>query len=196
MNVLTTALADALVFVPTPHTDERGFFSRTYDAAVGRRHGLPPERFVQDSQSRSGFGVLRGLHGRSGDGEGKLVRCARGAVHDVIVDARPDAATFGQWTSFRLDDVSMRQLYVPPGFLHGFQVLTEVADVCYRIDREHDPSENISVRFDDPDLAVSWPAPVTLMSDNDRVAGSWADLVAVLGAGESPASGVSGASDR
>jgi dTDP-4-dehydrorhamnose 3,5-epimerase len=182
MQVRTTSIAEVLVFVPTPHRDHRGLFTRTFDADIAGAHGLRPESFLQDSQSRSVQGALRGLHGRSGRGEAKLVRCARGAVHDVIVDARPASPTFGRHEAFRLDDEEFWHLYIPPGMLHGFQALTADADVCYRIDRPHDATEDVSVRYDDPDLAISWPLPVTAISDRDAAAGSWAELRAVLDA--------------
>ncbi|HEY8524102.1 MAG TPA: dTDP-4-dehydrorhamnose 3,5-epimerase [Acidimicrobiales bacterium] len=180
MQVRTTSLAGVLVFVPTPHRDDRGFFTRTFDAAAAATHGLEPATFVQDSQSRSGRGTLRGLHTRAGRGEAKLVRCARGAVHDVVVDARPGSPTFGRHEAFRLDDERFWHVYIPSGLLHGFQVLSDVADVCYRIDTEHDPTEDRAVRYDDPDLAIDWPLPVTGLSPRDAAAGSWADHVASL----------------
>ncbi|MFI6816910.1 dTDP-4-dehydrorhamnose 3,5-epimerase family protein [Nonomuraea sp. NPDC050328] len=176
MRAEKTEFEGLMLFVPTPHRDDRGFFSRTFDAAVAEEAGLDPWAFVQDSQSRSSHGILRGLHGRSGKGEAKLVRCARGAILDVVVDARPGSPTFGRHQSFRLDDHNLACLYVPRGFLHGFQVLTELADVCYRIDREHDPAEDLSVRFDDPDLGIAWPFPPRGLSARDLAAGSWADL--------------------
>jgi len=176
MELSPTDLPGVLLFLPTPHRDERGLFTRTFDAARARAAGLDPAAFCQDSQSRSRGGVVRGLHGRLGLGEGKLVRCARGAVHDVVVDARPGSPSFGRQQSFRLDDVSFAHLYVPAGFLHGFQALTEWTDVCYRIDREHDPTEDVGVRYDDVDLAVNWPLPVTMLSERDAAAGSWRDL--------------------
>lgn len=178
MRVETTPLDDVLVFRPSPHRDDRGFFSRTFDAEVAAAHGLDPGAFVQDSQSRSEHGTLRGLHGRGGEGEAKLVRCARGAILDVIVDARPTSPTFGRHGAFRLDDEDLRVLYVPRGFLHGFQVLSDLADICYRIDRPHDPSEDLSVRYDDPDLAIAWPMAAGVLSARDREAGSWRDLTA------------------
>jgi dTDP-4-dehydrorhamnose 3,5-epimerase len=176
MQVRTTSLAGVMVFVPTPHHDDRGFFTRTFDAEVAARHGVDPTSFVQDSQSRSRRGVLRGLHGRSGEGEAKLVRCAHGAVHDVVVDARPGSPTFGRHEVFRLDDDQFWHLYVPPGLLHGFQAVTDAADVCYRIDRAHDPSADVAVRYDDPDLAIAWPLAVTAISKRDDAAGTWAKL--------------------
>jgi len=176
MQVRTTSLAGVMVLVPTPHHDDRGFFTRTFDAEVAARHGVDPTSFVQDSQSRSRRGVLRGLHGRSGEGEAKLVRCSNGAVHDVVVDARPGSPTFGRHEVFRLDDDQFWHLYVPPGLLHGFQAVTDAADVCYRIDRAHDPSADLAVRYDDPDLAIAWPLAVTAISERDAAAGTWAKL--------------------
>ncbi|MET9063519.1 dTDP-4-dehydrorhamnose 3,5-epimerase family protein [Streptosporangium sandarakinum] len=176
MRVERTAIDGVLLFVPTPHRDDRGLFTRTFDAVVAERAGLDAAAFVQDSQSRSRRGTIRGLHGRSGRGEAKLVRCARGAVHDVLVDARPDSPTFGERISVLLDDESFVTLYVPPGLLHGFQALTEQTDVCYRIDREHDPVEDLSVRYDDPALGIDWPLPVSAISDRDLSAGSWERL--------------------
>ena len=180
MQVRTASIGGVLVFVPTPYRDDRGFFTRTFDADIAAVHGLDPRGFVQDSQSRSEGGTLRGLHGRSGRGEAKLVRCARGAIHDVVVDARPDSPTFGEVEAFRLDDEDFWHLYIPPGLLHGFQVLSEWADVCYRIDRPHDPTQDLSVRYDDPELAIRWPLPVVALSSRDSAAGSWTDLRADL----------------
>ncbi|AUN38708.1 dTDP-4-dehydrorhamnose 3,5-epimerase [Tsukamurella tyrosinosolvens] len=184
MRIEQTDLADVLLLVPTPHADDRGLFTRTFDAEIFDAHLGEPgaaARFVQDSQSRSMRGVLRGMHGRSGRGEAKLVRCAHGAVHDVLVDARPYSPTFGRSQAFRLDDEAFRTLYVPPGFLHGFQALTDVADVCYRIDRPHDPSEDLAVHHADPELALQWPLAASIVSARDRAAGSWADLRSRLG---------------
>ena len=180
MRVETTELADVLVLVPQPFRDDRGLFTRTFDTEIFDAAVGEPGRaasFQQDSQSRSGEGVIRGMHGRAGRGEAKLVRCANGAVHDVLVDIRRDSPTFGKQQAFRLDDTDFRHLYVPPGFLHGFQALTATADVCYRIDRPHDPAEDLGVAYDDPELAIAWPLPVTVVSARDAAAGSWATLV-------------------
>jgi dTDP-4-dehydrorhamnose 3,5-epimerase len=171
MEVRTTSIDGVLLFVPTPHHDDRGLFTRTFDTAIAADYGIDATRFTQDSQSRSHLGVLRGLHGRSGAGEAKLVRCAHGAVSDVVVDARRSSPTFGRHEAFRLDDERFAQLYIPPGMLHGFQALSEIADVCYRIDRWHDPTEDIAVRHNDPDLGIHWPLPVSHISDRDRTAG-------------------------
>jgi len=169
-----------LLFVSTPHRDDRGFFTRTFDASIAEEHGLDAAAFRQDSQSRSRQGTIRGMHGRLGVGEAKLVRCARGAVHDVLVDARPESPTFEKQIAVRLDDESFATLYVPPGFLHGFQALTVEADVCYRIDREHDPSADVAVRYDDSQLGIAWPLPVSAMSERDRTAGSWSQALSLI----------------
>lgn len=185
MRVETTPLRDVLLFLPTPHRDDRGFFTRTFDteifdAAIDEHTTLATRAgdFRQDSQSRSAAGVLRGMHGRGGRGEAKLVRCARGAVQDVLVDARPDSPTRGRWMDVVLDDVDCAHLFVPPGLLHGFLTLGESADVCYRIDRPHQPGEDVGVRWDDPDLAIAWRGTPTTVSERDASAGSWRDLVA------------------
>lgn len=180
MRIEQTHLADVVVLAPQPSRDERGLFTRTFDAAIFDDYiGTPgaSATFVQDSQSRSVQGVVRGMHGRSGRGEAKLVRCAHGAVHDVLVDIRRNSPTFGKQQAFLLDDNDFRHLYVPPGFLHGFQALTPVADVCYRIDRPHDPREDIGVAYDDPDLRIGWPRSVTVVSARDAQAGSWKELL-------------------
>ena len=188
VRVENTELDDVLLFTPEPFRDGRGLFTRTFDAqifddAVASRpsSGRPVRAadFVQDSQSRSVRGVIRGMHCRSGDGEAKLVRCARGAIYDVLVDVRRASTTFGRKQAFRLDDVSFSHLFVPPGFLHGFQAITD-CDVCYRIDRGHDPTEDLAVAYDDPSLGIEWPLPVSAVSPRDASAGSWETLLRCL----------------
>ena len=175
MDVHRTVIDGVIQFVPRA-ADAHGFRTVTLDAAVAAAHGVDTTRFVQDSQSRSVRGVVRGMHGRLGRGESKLVRCAHGAMHDIVVDARPESPTFGRVASFLLDDTDMRHLYIPAGCLHGFQALTPTVDTCYKIDTPHDPSEDASVRFDDPELGIRWPLPIGPMSAKDRAAGSWAEL--------------------
>ncbi|MFC4001651.1 dTDP-4-dehydrorhamnose 3,5-epimerase [Prauserella oleivorans] len=172
------AVAGAYLFEPTPHADERGFFSRTFDRDVARSAGIDPDAFVQDSVSRSHRGVVRGLHLRSGAGEAKLVRCSFGEVFDVIVDLRPDSPTFLGQASFRLSGETQASLYIPAGCAHGFQALSEPADVSYRIDRAHDPAEDVTIAFDDPELGIPWPVPVTLLSERDRTAPRLAEVLA------------------
>ena len=113
---------------------------------------------------------MRGLHLRRGAGESKLVRCSYGVVFDVIVDLRPSSPTYRNWESFELHGDEQVSLYVPAGCAHGFQALTEPADVSYRIDRPHDPTEDVTIAFDDPELAISWPLAVAAMSQRDREA--------------------------
>jgi dTDP-4-dehydrorhamnose 3,5-epimerase len=172
----------ALLFIPQPHVDERGFFSRTFDVDIARSAGIDPGAFVQDSLSRSARGVIRGMHLRSGQGESKLVRCSYGMAFDVVVDLRPASPTYGNWESFELADKEQTTLYVPAGCAHGFQALTDPADVSYRIDRPHDPTEDVSIAFDDPELAIPWPLPVSIMSKRDSEAPSFAQVKAGLAA--------------
>jgi dTDP-4-dehydrorhamnose 3,5-epimerase len=169
-----------MLFRPTPHVDERGFFSRTFDWDIMRSAGIDPAGFAQDSLSRSRRGVIRGMHVRKGAGEAKLVRCSYGAIFDVIVDLRPGSPTYRNWESFELRDDEQVSLYVPAGCAHGFQALTDPADVSYRIDRPHDPSEDVSIAFDDPELGILWPLPVTIISQRDRAASSLAIAVKLM----------------
>jgi dTDP-4-dehydrorhamnose 3,5-epimerase len=174
-------IAGAVLFRPEPHVDERGFFSRTFDADIARAAGIDPGGFVQDSLSRSARGVIRGMHLRSGKGESKLVRCSYGAVFDIVIDLRPASATCGNWEGFELRDDEQATLYVPAGCAHGFQALTDPADVSYRIDRPHDPTEDLSIAFDDPELGIPWPLPVSIMSKRDKDAPSLAKVKLLLG---------------
>jgi dTDP-4-dehydrorhamnose 3,5-epimerase len=186
MRVDSTSLHEVLLMTPEAFHDDRGWFTRTFDTAIFDRAAedagiaVRSGDFTQDSQSRSRRGVVRGMHGRGGRGEAKLVRCARGSVVDVLVDIRPGSPTFGEQATFELDDELHAHLYVPPGFLHGFQVTSDWADVCYRIDRPHEPGEDLGVAHDDPDLAIAWPEPVTVVSQRDRSAGSWTTLRSTL----------------
>jgi dTDP-4-dehydrorhamnose 3,5-epimerase len=175
-----TRIAGVLEFTPTPHRDDRGFFSRTFDADVAREAGVDPDGFLQDSMSRSRRGVVRGLHVRVGDGESKLVRCSSGQLFDVVVDLRPGSPTHLQWQSFVLDGELQNSVYVPAGCAHGFQALTEPADTAYRIDRRHDAHEDLTIAHDDPQLGIPWPLPVTAMSRSDATAPPLAQLSSAL----------------
>jgi dTDP-4-dehydrorhamnose 3,5-epimerase len=182
MEIIETPIKDLIMFRPTPSRDERGYFSRTLDVNVLADAGIDPTGFKQENQSRSYQGVVRGLHGRSGDGEAKLVRCAHGAVLDVAIDTRPGSDTFGQMMTFLLDDQLCTQVYIPRGFLHGYQALTAVTDFVYRIDDFYGPNQDVTVNYNDPDLAVPWPAPITLVSKRDRENGiSWPEYKKQLG---------------
>ncbi len=176
MQFANTAIRGLVHFAGPVHRDARGFFSRTFDVATAQEAGIDPDAFVQDSLSRSEQGVIRGLHLRVGRGEGKLVRCSSGAVFDVVVDLRPTSPTYRTWLSFDLDGEVQNSIYIPPGCAHGFQALTQPADTSYRINRPHDPSEDLTIAHDDPELAIPWPLPVTLMSEADRTARPLSDL--------------------
>jgi dTDP-4-dehydrorhamnose 3,5-epimerase len=173
-------IAGALLFTPAPHADERGFFCRTFDAQVMRSAGIDPAGFIQDSISRSARGVVRGLHVRRAKGEAKLVRCSYGAIFDVVVDMRPASPTYRNWESFDLNDGNQASLYVPAGCAHGFQAVSDPADVSYRIDRAHDPAEDVSVAFDDPELAIPWPLAAAAVSPRDSNAPSFAAAAGLL----------------
>jgi len=180
MEHAPTAIPGLVEFRPTPIADERGFFCRTFDADVARTAGLDPDAFAQDSLSRSRLGVVRALHLRVGQGEGKLVRCSHGRVFDVVVDLRPDSSAYRTWLSFELDGDRQNSVFIPPGCAHGFQALTTVADTSYRIDRPHDPAEDLTIAWNDPELAIPWPLPVSTMSEKDAAASPLAGLTAEL----------------
>ena len=180
MRVRLGELHGVLVFEPSPVSDDRGFFTRTFDAKAAADAGLDVASFVQDSQSRSARGVVRGLHYRTDGGEGKLVRCSYGAVYDVAVDLRPWSPTYLRHQAVVLDDTDHVSVFLPAGLAHGFQALTDVADVCYRIDAEYRPEAEAGIAWDDPQLAIPWPQPTTVLSDRDRRHPSLADVIAQL----------------
>jgi dTDP-4-dehydrorhamnose 3,5-epimerase len=181
MKALPGELDGVIVFEPRPICDERGFFTRTFDAEVATSAGVDPRTLVQDSQSRSSLGVVRGLHLRTDGGEGKLVRCSSGAIFDVAVDLRPASPTYRTWMSIVLDDVDHRSVWLPAGLAHGFQVLSETADVCYRIDRVHQAEYDAAICPDDPELAIPWPLTVRGLSARDAAAPSLAVVEPMLG---------------
>jgi dTDP-4-dehydrorhamnose 3,5-epimerase len=141
------------------HGDERGFFLETYRRSVLAESGVDVE-FVQDNHSRSRRGIVRGMHFQLG--MAKLIRCARGAIFDVVVDLRRGSPTFGLWEGFELDDSNHHQVYCPDGFAHGFCVVSEVADVIYKTSSYYDPELEGGFTFDDPDIAIEWPAGLEL----------------------------------
>ena len=169
---LDTELPDIALIEPEVHGDERGFLVETYRAEAMKLVGIDVD-FVQENHSRSSARVLRGLHLQRG--QAKLVRCARGLIFDVAADLRPDSPTYKRWEGYELDDVEHRQLFIPDGFGHGFCVLSDEADVIYRLSSYYDP-----------EVAVHWPITDPLLSDRDRNAPSLADLAAsgsALGSG-------------
>ena len=174
MERLPTKLSGSVLLQPTVYGDARGFFLETYRRNVLAEMGIVDE-FVQDNHSRSRGGVIRGMHFQPG--MAKLVRCARGAIYDVLVDLRRGSPTFGEWEGFELSDVTHRQLYCPDGFAHGFCVLSEVADVVYMTSTYYDPELDGGFAFDDPAVGIEWPAGQELIaSARDAAAPSLAAI--------------------
>jgi dTDP-4-dehydrorhamnose 3,5-epimerase len=183
MRPIPTRIAGLVVVEPTVHGDERGFLCETYRCEWHAEAGLPEgDAFVQDNHSRSRRGVVRGMHFHVGEGVAKLVRCARGRILDVAVDLRRGSPTYSQWEGVELDDESMRELYIPVGFAHGFCVLSEVADVMYKQTAYYDPDLERGIAWDDPDVGVAWPLPVQelIVSERDRGAPRLSELAGEL----------------
>ncbi len=183
MRVLPTRIAGLVAIEPQAHADERGFFIETYRQAWDEQIGIPAgQDFVQDNHSRSTRGVVRGLHFQVGAGVAKLVRCARGRILDVGVDLRRGSPTYGQWAGVELDDESMRELYVPVGFAHGFCALSEVADVMYKQSSYYDPQVERGIAWDDPDIAIDWSLSTSelTVSERDAVAPRLSEIAAEL----------------
>ena len=177
-----TRLDGPVVIVPAVFRDPRGFFAETFRANALGEHGIPTTGFVQENHSRSTLGVLRGMHFSVGDpGMGKLVRCSRGRILDVLVDLRRGSPTFGEWEGVELDDETLRQCWVPVGFAHGFCVLSEVADVLYKQTAYYDPAVERAIAYDDPEIGIAWPAGIDyVVSERDATAARLADVAADL----------------
>jgi dTDP-4-dehydrorhamnose 3,5-epimerase len=167
MQRLETRLEGPALIAPRVLGDERGFFSETYRRSVFAELGIP-EEMVQDNHSRSRHGIVRGMHFQVGDGAAKLMRCARGAIYDVVVDLRRGSPTFGQWEGFELTDENMHMAYCPIGFAHGFCVVSEVADVMYKQSSYYADATERGIAYDDPDVGVEWPLPVAQLTPSQR----------------------------
>src|SRR4051795_4342435 len=167
MRRLETRLDGPVLIEPLAHGDARGFFCETYRRNVLAELGVRDE-FVQDNHSRSRRGVGRGMHFQTG--QAKLVRCARGAIVDVVCDIRPDSTAFGQWEAVELTDENGHQLYVPDGFAHGFAVISEVADGTYKVSTYYDPDAESGFRYDDPEVGIEWPGVELTPSARDQEA--------------------------
>jgi dTDP-4-dehydrorhamnose 3,5-epimerase len=167
MRFLPTDLPGVVVVEPDVHRDGRGYFLEVYHAAKYREAGIP-EAFVQDNESLSTRGTLRGLHAQLRRPQGKLVRVLEGEIFDVAADVRVGSPSFGKWTGLRLSAGDFRQMYIPPGFVHGFCVLSAAARVAYKCTELYDSADEYGVVFDDPDLAVDWPVQAPILSEKDR----------------------------
>lgn len=167
MRFLATPLPGVIQVQPDVHRDARGFFLETYHASRYREGGIR-ETFVQDNHSRSARGTLRGLHLQLPHAQGKLVRVIEGEVWDVAVDVRRGSPAFGKHFAAKLSAENFEQLYVPPGLAHGYLVLSEVAQVEYKCTQLYDPQAELSIAWDDPELAIEWPAQNPLLSEKDR----------------------------
>ncbi len=181
MEVLETKLEGPLLIAPRKHGDERGFFCETYRRSALAEIGIT-EEMVQDNHSRSSLGVLRGMHFQTGAGAAKLVRCARGAIFDVVVDLRRGSPTFGHWESFELNEDNLHMAYCPIGFAHGFCVLSDVADVIYKQSNYYAGATERGIAYDDPDVAIEWPLPLdqVTVSERDATAPRLSEVAAEL----------------
>lgn len=173
MQAQATAIAEVKVLEPRVFGDERGYFFEAYNRSVFEQLLQAEPVFVQDNQSRSARGVLRGLHYQIQQAQGKLVRVLRGEIYDVAVDIRRSSATYGRWVGVQLSAQNHKQLWVPEGFAHGFYVMSDYAEVLYKTTDFYAPEHERSIRWDDPDLAIEWPidgSPTLSSKDAEGVA--------------------------
>lgn len=166
MKVRETSLPGVLLLEPEVFRDERGFFTETFSTRALDGSGIPTE-FVQDNHSRSMKGVLRGLHYQLQSPQGKLVHVARGKIFDVAVDIRVGSPDFGRWYGAELDDDNLASLWIPPGFAHGFCVLSDVVDVIYKCTTLFDSADDRGIAWNDPRIGIEWPVPDPIISDKD-----------------------------
>lgn len=178
MNFIKTEIDGVVIVEPRVFTDARGYFFESYNAAEFEKNGIP-NVFVQDNQSMSSYGVVRGLHCQTGvHAQAKLVRVLHGTVLDVAVDVRKNSPTFGKYVAVELSAENKRQLFIPRGFLHGFSVLSETAVFAYKCDNLYAPNAEFGIRFDDPDIGVDWkiPADKIIVSEKDKIAKGLKDV--------------------
>ncbi len=176
MQITATAIADVLLFEPTRHGDERGYFMETFRLSHFQERGLDYQ-FVQDNQSKSRRGILRGLHYQLNQPQGKLLRVVSGEIFDVAVDLRQSSASFGKWVGETLSAENGKQLWVPPGFAHGFLVLSDSAEITYKCTDYYNPADEHSLLWNDPAVGIDWPdaGSDVVLSDKDRAGKSLAD---------------------
>lgn len=179
IEIEKTPLSGVVIVKNRVFEDERGFFMETYNKQRFESVGLPGT-FVQDNHSRSTKGVVRGLHYQFPQWQGKLVRALSGAIFDVAVDIRPDSPTRGQWFGLELSEENRLQLYIPPGFAHGFATLSDIADVSYKCTTSYKHEDDAGIAWNDPDIAVDWPISDPIVSDKDIKAPKLSDISIVV----------------
>ena len=179
MKIEPTHLSGVVLIHPVVYQDSRGFFTETYQARRYGEHGFPSE-FVQDNHSRSICGTLRGLHLQLTQPQGKLIRVIEGTIFDVAVDIRVGSPSFGQWVGVELTGTNFKQLYVPPGFAHGFCVISDQADVSYKCTDYYLHGDEIGIAWNDPDIAIQWPITTPLLSQKDMNALRLKDVLSRL----------------
>ena len=180
MEIIELPLAGAKLIRPRVFRDSRGFFFESFSQERYRQAGMP-EVWVQDNHSQSCLGTLRGLHYQSTPGQAKLVRVTRGRIFDAIVDIRRDSPTFGKWHGLQVDAEDHCQVYIPVGFAHGFCVLSETAEVQYKVSSPYDASTEYAIRWNDPELGVVWPNTSPILSARDQISESFAAFKARIG---------------
>ncbi len=181
MNFIKTEIDGVVIVEPKIFNDARGYFFESYNESEFIKNGIT-NRFVQDNQSKSSYGVVRGLHCQLGKySQAKLVRVLSGCVLDVAVDVRPGSKTFGKHVAVKLSDENQRQLFIPRNFLHGFSVLSDTAIFAYKVDNLYNKESEFGIRYDDPEIGVDWgvPANKIITSDKDRIANKLSDLLKV-----------------
>ena len=166
-EIIETRIQGPLLIEPKVFGDERGFFTESYRRNEFSELGIH-EEMVQDNHSRSSYGIVRGMHFQIGRGAAKLVRCGRGAIVDVMVDLRKGSPTYGEWEAFELDEETMRMVYCPAGFAHGFCVTSEIADVFYKQDAYYNDATERGISFRDPAIGIEWPIPVDDLKPSQR----------------------------
>jgi len=179
MQFIKTAIDGVVIVKPTVFADSRGYFFESYNEQEFIKNGIT-NRFVQDNQSKSSYGVIRGLHCQLGEhAQAKLVRVLKGTVLDVAVDVRKGSPTFGKYVAVKLSDKNMRQLFIPRDFLHGFSVLSNEAIFAYKVDNFYNKESEFGIRYDDPEINVNWrlPKSAIITSEKDRIANTLQDLL-------------------
>jgi dTDP-4-dehydrorhamnose 3,5-epimerase len=176
MKIQMTEFEGVVVIEPEVYSDARGYFLEVYNAKAFAEAGIN-EHFVQDNQSQSKRGVLRGLHYQKEQGQGKLIHVLLGEIFDVVVDIRPESSTYGKWSGFNLSAREQKMVWIPKGFAHGFYTLSETADVAYKVTEFYAPRHERVILWNDPDLAIRWPLQgEPILSEKDKAGHSFREF--------------------